>query len=243
MSFLYANNGGDNTKIYVDLVMFLNIAMDFLLLLSVSTILKRNAKLYRIILGSFVGGISLIFLFISLNNLLLFIFKLVISILMILVTFSFKNIKYFINNLLYLYLSSIILGGGLYLLDIQINYHHNGFVFIDNSFSINMLVLIIISPFIIYSYIKSMRHYKTNYSNFYQVDLYLHHKIFKFIAFLDTGNRLYDPYHHRPVVLINSNKIKIDYDKAILVPYQTASGNSVLKCLIVDKLVIDNNMK
>jgi len=243
VSFLYHNSGGDNMRVYVDLVLFLNIAMDFLLLLSVSVVLKRNVKFYRIILGSLVGGISIIFLFISLNNFTLFLFKMIISILMVLVTFSYKNMKYFFNNLLYLYLSSIILGGGIYLLDIQLNYKNQGLMFIDSGFGVNLVVLLIISPFIIYSYIKSMKRMKNDYSNFYKVDLYYKDKIYKFDAFLDTGNRLYDPYKRRPIVIVNTNRIKLDYEDAILVPYMTASGNSVLKCVIVEKLVIDNTIE
>lgn len=227
-------------RVYVDLVLFLNIAMDLLLLLSVSMILKRNVKFYRIILGSLIGGLSIIFLFISINNFTLFLLKMIISILMILVTFSYKNIKYFLNNLLYLYLSSIILGGGIYLLDIQFNYKNNGLIFFNSGLGINMIVLLLISPFIIYSYVKSMKKIKKDYSNFYKVDLFYKNRIYKFDAFLDTGNRLYDPYKNRPIVLINSNKINISYEEAIIVPYMTASGNSVLKCVVVEKLVIDN---
>lgn len=228
-------------RVYVDLVLLLNISMDLLLLLSVSIVLKRNVKFYRIVLGSIFGGISIIFLFISVNNLTLFLFKMIISILMVLITFSYKNIKYFLNNLLYLYLSSIILGGGIYLFDIQINYRNQGLMFINNGFGINLVVLIIISPFIIYSYIKSMKKMKSNYNNFYKVDLYYKNKIYKFDAFLDTGNRLYDPYKKRPIVIVNTNKIKLNYEDSILVPYMTASGNGVLKCVVVDKLIVDKN--
>ncbi len=228
-------------RVYVDLVLFLNIAMDFLLLLSVSITLKRNVKFYRIILGSLVGGISIIFLFISLNNVTLFLFKMIISMLMILTTFSFKNMKYFFNNLLYLYISSIILGGGIYLLDIQLNYENQGLMFIHSGFSLNFIVLLIISPFIIYGYIKSMRQIRTNYNNFYKVDVYYNDKIYKFNAFLDTGNRLYDPYKKRPIIIVNTKKIKLSYENSILVPYNTASGDSVLKCVVVEKIVIDNN--
>jgi len=238
--FLYHNNGGDKVKIYVDLILLLNITMDLLLLLSVSVVLKRNVKFYRIVLGALVGGISIIFLFISLNNFTLFLFKILISILMSLVAFSYKNIKYFFNNLLYLYLSSIILGGGIYLLDIQFNYQNNGLMFFNSGFGINMIVLLFISPFIIYSYVKSMKKIKKDYCNFYKVDLYYKDKIYKFDAFLDTGNRLYDPYKNRPIVLIDSNQINISYEEAIVVPYMTASGNSVLRCVIVEKLIIDN---
>lgn len=241
MFFLYHNNGGDILRVYVDLVLFLNIAMDFLLLLSVSITLKRNVKFYRIILGSFVGGISIIFLFISLNNVTLFLLKMIISILMILTTFSFKNIKYFFNNLLYLYISSIILGGGIYLLDIQLNYENQGLLFIHSGFSLNFIVLLVISPFIIYGYIRSMKKIRNNYNNFYKVDVYYHDKIYKFNAFLDTGNRLYDPYKKRPIVIVNTKKIKLNYENSILVPYSTASGNSVLKCIVIEKLVIDNH--
>ena len=69
-------------KVYLDLVMFINFFLDFLLLLGVSIILKRNVSIKRVILGSFFGGISILILFIPMNNIMLFIFKLVISIIM-----------------------------------------------------------------------------------------------------------------------------------------------------------------
>ena len=189
MSFLYYNDGGDIVKVYVDLVLILNIAIDFLLLLGSSIILKRNVKFYRIILGGITGGISTIFLFLNLNNLELFLFKLIVSSIMVLITFSFKNIKYFFNNLLYLYLLSIILGGGIYLLDVQFNYQNNGFLFIDSGFSLNVVVLVIVGPFIIYSYIKSMKKFKQNYSNFYKVEMIYKNKKYMINAVLDTSNK------------------------------------------------------
>lgn len=228
--------------VYVDLVLILNIAMDFLLLLSVSTTLKRNVKFYRIILGSLIGGISVVFLFLKLNNLTLFLFKLIVSMIMVLVTFSFKNIKYFFNNLLYLYLLSIILGGGIYLLDIQFNYKNEGLLFINNGFKLNFIVLLISSPFIIYMYIKSIRSIKRNYSNFYRVDIIYNEKKYRFNAVLDTGNRLYDPYKKRPIVIVNTNKIKLNYENSIIVPYHTASGNGILKCILVDELIIEGKI-
>lgn len=228
--------------VYVDLVLILNIAMDFLLLLSVSITLKRNVKFYRIILGSLIGGTSVIFLFLDLNNLTLFLFKMIVSMMMVLTTFSFKNIKYFFNNLLYLYLLSIILGGGIYLLDIQFNYKNDGLLFINNAFAVNFIVLLISSPFIIYMYIKSIRNIKRNHSNFYKVDIIYNKKKYRFNAVLDTGNRLYDPYKKRPVVIVNTNKIKLNYENSILVPYHTTSGNSILKCVLVDELIIDGKV-
>ena len=116
-------------------------------------------------------------------------------------------------------------------------------MFINNGFGINLVVLVIVSPFIIYSYIKSMRKMKNCYSNFYKVDLYYKNKIYHFNAFLDTGNRLYDPYKKRPIVIANTNKITLNYEDAILVPYMTASGNSILKCVVADKLIIEKSIE
>ena len=85
---------GDYMTIYLDLVMILNFTIDFILLLTVSLILKRNIKITRIMLGSFFGGISILFLFFNMNNIILFLLKLIISILMIIITFKFVNLKY-----------------------------------------------------------------------------------------------------------------------------------------------------
>lgn len=227
-------------KIYFDLVFIINFIFDFLLLLSVSYILKRNASIKRILFGSFVGSISIFLLFIKLDNFTLFIYKIFISILMILSTFSFKNFKYFISNITYLYISSIILGGGLYLLNNQFSYKNNGLLFSSNKFELNIIFLLIASPVIIYFYLKQLKLLKTKYNNYYKVELFLNNKKYLFTAFLDTGNKLKDPYKKRPIILVNTDKIKFSYEDCILVPYETVSGNGILKCLVVDKIVIDN---
>ena len=139
--FFFYNVFGDDMTIYLDLVMILNFAIDFILLLTVSIILKRNVKLTRIMLGAFIGGLSILFLFFNINSFLLFIFKILISILMILTTFGYKTIKYTLVNILYLYMSSIILGGFLYLLNLEFSYKHIGMIFFNNIFSCNFIYL------------------------------------------------------------------------------------------------------
>lgn len=242
VSFLY-DIIGDHMKVYYDLVMLLNIVFDFLLLLTVSCVLKRNVKWYRLCLGGLVGGISILALFINLSSSILFLLKFIISIIMVIVTFSFKDIKYFLNNLFYLYISSIVLGGFLYMLNLEFSYKNEGIIFFHNGLSINFIVLIIFSPIILYIYIRQCKSMKLNYSHYYKVDLWYKNKQYKFNAFLDTGNKLYDPYKKRPIILVKTDKIKFKYEDSILVPYKTASGNSILKCLIADKIVVDNKFE
>ena len=94
-------------KIYLDLVILLNFFLDFLLLTSVSLILKRNVRIYKLLLGAFTGGVSILFLFISISSFTLFLIKIIISVLMCLTSFGYKNIKYTFNNIIYLYVKNV----------------------------------------------------------------------------------------------------------------------------------------
>lgn len=82
---------GDAMKIYLDLVIIINFLYDFLILTSVSILLKRNIGIFKIILGSFIGMISIITLFISLSNLTLLLLKIITSLSMVIITFGPKK--------------------------------------------------------------------------------------------------------------------------------------------------------
>ena len=231
---------GDSMTIYVDLIILLNFFLDFLLLVTLSLVLKRNIKIYKAILGALVGSISIITLFYSISSFNLFVFKVIISIFMILITFGFKNINYFLKNILYLYLLSIVLGGFLYFLNNMFSYKNIGLVFINKGFSINMFFIIVTSPIILYLYVKSNKELKHNYNNRYKVEItFLNGKKSLLTGFLDTGNNLYDQYKKRPIILINKDLIKDYNPRFILVPCKTINKNSLLKCFSVKKIVIN----
>ena len=69
--------------IYLDLVFLINLLMDFYILTGVKFLLKLQTKLIRIILGSLVGSLSLLLLFLKLNTLEINIYKIIISIIMV----------------------------------------------------------------------------------------------------------------------------------------------------------------
>ena len=91
---------------------------------------------------------------------------------MVIFTFGYKDIRYTLKNLFYLYTSSIILGGFLYLLNLEFSYKNTGLVFYYDGLSINFIVMIIMSPIIIFAYIKQGLELKNNYSNYYNIDIY-----------------------------------------------------------------------
>ena len=223
--------------IYIDLVFFINLIMDFYILSGVKFLLKLQTKLYRIILGSIIGSSSILLLFLKLNTLELNIYKILISIIMTYVTFG-KN--KFLNKLFYLYIISIIVGGSLYLINDSLGYNVDSLIFINNGYSINLIILLIISPLIIFLYIKEFLKFKKKINTTYNVIIKIKNKIINIEAFLDTGNKLIDPYFHRPIILLNKKYINLKKHKIIYVPFNSLNNNGILKCIIPEYILIDN---
>ena len=220
--------------------MILNFFFDFILLLSVSILLRRNVSIYKILGGAFIGGISILFLFFEISSLMLFIYKFMISVLMVLISFNYKNLKFTCQNILFLYTASIILGGFLYFLNVEFSYQQYGLIFINNGLSINVIFLIIFCPIIIYIYVRQGLLLKNNYSNYYKVTIYYNDKKYFFNAYLDTGNNLSVPLTNKPVILINK-KIKVKH--FFYIPYKGVNSEGIIKCFKVDKILINDLIK
>ncbi len=226
--------------IYLDALFFLNFFFDFLLLLTVSITLKRYVKLKKVFLGSLIGSISIFILFFNFNSLTLFIFKIVLSLLMNVIAFGLKDKKYLISNMSYFYMTSVILGGFLYFLNLSFSENVNGLTFTYDKISINYLFLIIISPIILYLYYRQHRELSF-YSKIVPVTFaFFNGKTLKVNGFIDTGNKLVDPITKKKIVLINKKclKGKVSIRSPIYVPYNSLNHHGLLKCIKISSIEI-----
>ena len=128
-------------EMYIDLFFIFNVIMDYIIIMSTSILLKRRTSYIRMILSSLIGGISSLVLFTSLNKIVIEIVSIVI---MVLISFGYKGIRYLINNILYMYILSTLLGGIIYLFNIKVS----------NSMFLTYLIIIVISIEIMLLYIK-----------------------------------------------------------------------------------------
>lgn len=128
------------------------------------------------------------------------------------------------------------------MLNIELTYKNTGIIFYKNKMSINFIILVIISPIIIYIYTKECKKLKNNYSNYHQVEIKIKDKIIKCTGFIDTGNKLKDPYKKRPIILINNNYIKIENKNKIYVPAKTITETSLIECIKINELKIDKKI-
>ena len=141
-------------KIYLDYVFLINFLFDFILLLGISIVLKRNVSKIRLFLGSLFGGISFFIILFNISSTLFFFLKMFLAILMIIITFSYKNFKYTLNNFIYLIILSVLMGGFLHLVNIEIGYSHVGMLFFTNGKSLNLLLLIFMALLVVIIYSK-----------------------------------------------------------------------------------------
>ncbi len=241
--FIEYNSHGDIMTIYLDLVFLINWVLDFVLLLTVNVALKRYINIKRLVLGAMVGSISLLSLFLPINGLGLVLFKLVLGVVLCIASFGYKNFKYTLYNVIYLYMVSIILGGFLYYLKTELSYKHTGYIFYYEGLGINYLVLLIIAPFSLYVFLKSIKVFREIDNYYYQVRIVLDNNIdFKLTGFLDTGNKLRDPISKRAVIIINKKLIqgKIKIRSPMYVPYNTIGSHGLLTCIKPKELFINN---
>ena len=210
-------------KIYLEIILIINFLIDFNILYIVSKILKRNSKIKKILLASIFGNITLVFLFINISSLLLFLLKILLAIIMSIITYSFKNIKYTLNNVTYIYMVSTIFGGILYFLKTNLN---------NNLFYI--LVIILLTPILSLEIIKYFNKIKSNYKYYYQIKINFNdNKKIELNSFLDTGNKLIDPYTNKGIILVDINKIKklVKIRSPIYVPFKSLNNTGLIKCI------------
>lgn len=216
--------------IYLDLLFILNLFYDFLILLAVNMVLKRNKKIIRIILGSLVGALSSLLILLDINNYFYFILKILVALFMIIITFDYKNYKYTIQNLVYLYMISIIMAGFLYYLDLEFEYA-------------NYILLILSAPLIIGIYIYEQKKLKININYYKEVIVILkNNKKLYLKGYIDSGNKLKDPITNKYIILVNKKVIDGIYNirSPIYVPINTINKHSLLECISIKELIIDN---
>lgn len=241
VSFFYNNIWVILIIIYIDLVIVINFIIDILLLISVDLLLKRRAKFKRIVIASLLGSLSTLLLFYITSSIILLLFKLLISIFMVIISFKYESFNQFKDNIVWLYIISIILGGSIYLLNNQIALINNGLVFSGSGFKINLFILSIISPIIVFKYIKYQKNFKNTYSETYDVNIYYKGTKVTSTGFLDTGNKLKDPYFGRPIILVNKELIKKEVN-TFYVPYNTVNKEGLLEVFKPDKVIINEKI-
>lgn len=206
--------------IYIDIVLLENLIMNYIILSTTAIIVKTPIKLLRIFIGSMIGGLYAIISYISqLQIYSNFILKIILSIIIIYISFNPQTIKKLLKQLLIFYLTSFLFGGIAFSLLYFIN--PNEILIKNGSFTgvypLKVTILGgIIGTAIVISSFKIIKTKITNKDMFCNIKIKLNEKYIETKAMIDSGNLLKEPITNIPVVVVEHTLLYDVISKDIL---------------------------
>ena len=232
--------------IYVDVLIFSNIVIDYILLLLTAVVTNKNYKNYRIIIASVIAGFSSLYIFLEINSSIVnIIAKIIFSALFLLIDFGFKSIKsYVIECYIFLALSFSLCGLIDFLQNISSDFAYtNNLV---NYVNISPITLVLLTIFF-YIIIKLIYKFIDRKSFVNKVDLVitLLSNEFKLVALVDSGHTLTDPISLAQIVVLDSDIFEKMVctgedlkNRTRVIPTKTISGSALLEGIRCDLLKI-----
>lgn len=197
--------------IYIDVLIVLNIFINYFLLLATTFFLHQKPKRWRLVVSAVVGSLfSLLIFFDNIRFLLITLIKLPLAAVLVLIAFGYHSKSLYIKSVLSFFAVNFIFGGVMMAVWMFISpsgmYFRNGTVY----FNISALTLIagtLIAYFLIQvvSYLLDNRVKKTELMN---VVVEADGKQVVLSGFWDTGNKLSDRISGMPVVICEFCSIK-----------------------------------
>ncbi len=232
--------------IYIDTLLTVNLVLDYILLYSTMKLLHIHCKHFRLVLGSIVGALSTIVIFLPFyNNLISVFFKILSGVLVTYISFGGREIiKILIRAFVYIGLNTALCGVVL-CIDLIWNPQKVLIYYDTVYFDISPKVLILSSIilylcFTIYEKLSSKNKVTTR---ILRITVFIDSDSqFTFDCGIDTGCNLREPFSDSPVIFIEKEIVPIDFynDKNFrLIPYFTMSGEGIIKSYKAENLLIN----
>ena len=197
--------------VYLDIVLFENILLNYIIILSTAILSREKINFLKIILSSIVGGIFAIIIYVvNLSFLYEIIIKIIVSIIMMKIGFGERKLDKFVKNLIFFYLVSFTFGGIAFMLlffispqNIIIN--ENRFV---GTYPLKIAILSGGVGFIIITVVAQIIKNKiTKKDMICELEIFYKGKNKKIKTMLDTGNLLKEPISNEDVIIVEKESL------------------------------------
>ena len=219
--------------IYMDMLFLENFILDFIILYVTGLISKNKIKFLKLIFGSALGAIYVVmYYFIKINVYSNIIIKLLLSIIMIYISFVPTNFKEMLKLTVFFYLTSFVFGGAALSVIYMLNSRR---ITIQNGILIGNYTIRTIFIGVVIAYIVTIIAFKFVKAKFSKNDLFcniiikINNKQIKTKAMLDTGNFLKDPITNIPVVVVEYTVLYDMVPKEILDNIEDILGGDLEK--------------
>lgn len=242
--------------IYLDVLIFLNIIVTFLLLLATSKLMKLAPSSKRYVAGSVFGGISsLVILAPEMSLILSLLIKFLISLIIVLVVYKPQTVRIIAKETGYFLVVNFIFAGMMIfaasLPGINIVQYRNGAAYINFSF-FSLVAACVICYAVTFILGKITNHKPINL--IYSIEIRYGGNILHESALYDSGNALTDPFTGESIIIadigmigeIVPENIRDYYMTGVpstgikLIPCNTVASQTVLPCFRADEVKIFN---
>ncbi len=244
--------------VYADVLIFLNTLVDYFLLLAVSKITNENPKTFCMVLASFLGGITSLYIFLpNSTDLLEFLYKSASAFLITAVCFGFKSFKLYLRNTGVFFLTTCAYAGVMFAFWLVFKPPQ---MVVNNSvvyFNISPLILTLCSVFgyILFSILWKILGKTAKYCEKCEVQVCADGKCINLKAIVDTGNSIEDFFEKGEIIITTKAQVErlfgeTDYTKSNklkrrfrVLPCTTVSGFNTLVGFRCDSAIVESEGK
>lgn len=233
--------------VYADVLLIVNLFVNYVLLLCSSMIMKKHTQRLRILLGAAIGAFYGFVVFLpELPSLAEFALRIATTVLIVLGAFGYKNLPSFLRSFFTFFAVSFAFGGIMLVLWVTVApigmIYNNGAVYFDIDLAV--LAISTVVSFAVVSLIAHFTARRAPKDSVALVKISYKGKEVKLTALIDTGNSLCETFSGYPVVLGEAESLEkimpdavrafIDGDDVSsspemrLVMHKTVSGTGVL---------------
>ena len=257
--------------IYVDILLILNLFIDYFLLLSSAILLKKDVRKRRLIFASILGSFSSLLIFLpTLHPAIMFFIKFLTGVFLVLIAFGYKTRAIFLKTILLFWGENLIFIGIMFFLWMFFSppgmFWKNGVTYV--SISPIILILGTLVAYFLTCFINFAISRRIENKKIYSVKIKFDGKIAQVKALYDSGNCLTEPFSGKSVCVCEYSAIfkilpeslieffcgsinyiyhlkKCEYGKFIrLIPCDTISGCTILPAFLPQNMVVlDNNVE
>ncbi|MCM3759366.1 sigma-E processing peptidase SpoIIGA [Alkalihalobacillus oceani] len=242
--------------LYLDAIWFLNLCIDYLLLMLTALLLKRRYRQKRLILAALFASLVVFLMFTSWTSLFYQPWmKALYSALIVLIAFGYKRWRTFLQSLLMFYFVTFMAGGGLFALHFfwQTEIDLLSSVAASKGYAgsgISWFFVIIGFPLVWWFSKKQFElaeWQQVRYDQLAEVEMTVAGHTFTATGLVDSGNQLSDPLTKKPVMIIEAKLLQPFFSREALAQLlhfheqsSTAEGDSRLlerACIIPYRVI------
>ncbi len=190
--------------VYADVLLVINLFVNYALLLCSSIIMKNSASRLRVLLGASIGAFYGLVIFLpEIPKIFELILRLAVTGLIVIGTFGFKNLRYFLRCFFTFFAVSFAFGGIMLVLWVTVApvgmVYNNGAVYFDIDLAV--LAVSTVISFAVVSLISHFTSRRAPKESMALVKVVRDNKTVSATALIDTGNSLCETFSGYPVAL------------------------------------------